>query len=140
LHRALRYGTIPSIYRSDEPCEDFESYVGTCDFGEACETYLHHEILSYLDYTKQDSLHYWRSTGGYEVDFILNGCTAIEVKSKSTIGTKDLKGVRALKEEQLLKHYCVVYTGEQKRITEDNIHIYPLHQFLTSLWDGAFSS
>ena len=35
---------------------------GTPEFGEALETYLMHELISYSDYVSQESLSYWRST------------------------------------------------------------------------------
>jgi len=82
---------------------------GTVEFGEAFETYLHHELKSYLDYTKNGDLYYWRSTNGQEVDFILDNITAIEVKSKPTIAPKDLKGLRVLKEEAFSASLLPIY-------------------------------
>ena len=113
---------------------------GTVEFGEAFETYLHHELKSYLDYTKNGDLFYWRSTNGQEVDFILNDIAAIEVKSKATIAPKDFKGLRALKEEELLKYYIIVYPGTDERTTEDGISILPCNIFIKRLWDGEYIS
>jgi hypothetical protein len=47
-------------------------------------------------------------TSGFEVDFILNGMTAIEGKGKEVVGERDLRGLRALREEGLLRNYLVV--------------------------------
>ncbi|NDC25006.1 MAG: DUF4143 domain-containing protein, partial [Proteobacteria bacterium] len=77
-------------------------------FGEAFETYFFHELCAFKDYTKRESLQYWRSTSGYEVDFILDEHTAIEVKGKSIITDKDLRGLKALREEKLMKKYFLV--------------------------------
>jgi len=111
---------------------------GTVEHGEAFETYIHHELKSYIDYTKQGDLCFWRSTNGQEVDFILNDSTAIEVKSKMTIAPKDLKGLRTLKEEELLKHYLIVYPGSDERVTEDGISIVPYSTFIKRLWKGLY--
>jgi len=59
-----------------------EFRAGTPEFGEALETYLMHELVSYSDYISGESLSYWRSTSGFEVDFILGDHTAVEVKAK----------------------------------------------------------
>ena len=111
---------------------------GTVEHGEAFETYIHHELKSYIDYTKQGDLCFWRSTSGQEVDFILNDSTAIEVKSKMTIAPKDLKGLRTLKEEELLKQYLIVYPGSDERVTEDGISIVPYSTFIKRLWKGLY--
>ena len=50
------------------------------------------EILcdTLIDYKMpHTSLHYWRSTSGFEVDFILGGEAAIEVKGKPEIGQRE---------------------------------------------------
>lgn len=111
---------------------------GTFEYGEAFETYLHHELKSYLDYTKNGDLYYWRSSTGQEVDFILNDIAAIEVKSNTTIASKDFKGLRALKEEELLKYYIIIYPGKDERVTEDGISILPYDIFIKRLWDGEY--
>lgn len=113
---------------------------GTAEYGEAFETYIHHELKSYLDYTKNGELYYWRSINGQEVDFILNDTAAIEVKSKSVITSKDLKGLRALKEEDLLEYYIIVHPGSDERTTADKISILPYNIFLKRLWEGEYLS
>jgi hypothetical protein len=50
---------------------------------------------------------------------------------------RDLRGLRALKEEALLKHYVVVSLEPRPR-TVDGIRILPWQQFLEQLWAGAF--
>ncbi len=44
----------------------------------------------------------------FEVDFILGRKLAIEVKTTEHVNDRMLKGLRALKEEQLIEHYVVV--------------------------------
>jgi predicted AAA+ superfamily ATPase len=107
------------------------------EFGEAFETYIFHELSAYIDYTEAVPLSYWRSTSNFEVDFVLADKTAIEVKAKEPVGERDLRGLRALKEERLLKHYVVV-TLEMRPRTVDGIRILPWQHFLEELWAGAF--
>lgn len=107
------------------------------EFGEAFESFIFHELTTYIDYTEPASLGYWRSTSNFEVDFVLADKTAIEVKAKEHVGEQDLRGLRALKEEGLLKSYVVVSLESRARKT-DGIHVLPWREFLTKLWDGAF--
>ena len=107
------------------------------EFGEAFETFILHELSTYLDYTEAMPLGYWRSASGFEVDFVLADKTAIEVKAKTPIGERDLRGLRALKEEALLKHYVLV-SQEPRPRTVDGIRILPWQDFLGELWAGAY--
>jgi hypothetical protein len=54
------------------------------------------------------------------------------------VGDRDLRGLRALKEEGLLKRYVVVSLEARSR-TVDGIQILPWKEFLDRLWAGAFS-
>ena len=112
---------------------------GTSEFGEAFETYLMHELVSYRDYISGEPLSYWRSTSGFEVDFILGDHTAIEVKAKENLSTQDLKPLRALAEEKKLKRYLCV-SLEPRRRTLDNLMILPVREFLEALWSREYSS
>ena len=111
---------------------------GSPEFGEAFEAYLHHELRTYCDYEGVPDLAYWRSTSDFEVDFILNDRTAIEVKAKANVSDRDLRGLRALQEERLLKHYVVASLETAPRRV-DGIQILPWQEFLTRLWEGAFA-
>ena len=106
-------------------------------FGEAVESYVFHELSSFLDYTDERPLAYWRSTSNFEVDFVLADKTAIEVKAKNPVGDRDLRGLRALKEEALLKHYVVVCLEPRPR-TVAGIRILPWKVFLERLWANEF--
>ena len=112
---------------------------GTPEFGDAFETYIFHELMCYRDYISGDPLTYWRSTSGFEVDFIIGDHTAIEVKAKENVSTQDLKSLRAIAEEKKLKRYlCVSLEARTRKL--DGITILPVNEFLKALWDGQFSS
>jgi predicted AAA+ superfamily ATPase len=110
---------------------------GTPEFGELFETWLHHELVSYRDYASFEPLAYWRSTSGFEVDFVVADHTAIEAKAKETVGAQDLRALRALAEEKSLKrHLCV--SLEPRRRTVEGIEIWPYREFIEALWAGQF--
>ena len=107
------------------------------EFGDAFETYIAHELRSYVDYKGAGDLCYWRSTSGYEVDFVVADNLALEVKAKANLSSNDLKGLRALREEGKLEHYVAV-TLEKRPRTVDGIRILPWSDFLDQLWESAY--
>lgn len=110
---------------------------GTAEYGDAVETYVMHELSAFNDYQATQPLAFWRSTSGFEVDFILGDHTAIEIKSKTTVTPADLKGLMALSEEALLKRYlCVSLEPRPRRVGP--IEILPLMEFLERLWAGSY--
>lgn len=111
--------------------------MGSPEFGEAFESYMYHEIRTYCDYRGNCDLSYWRSTSGFEVDFIINDKTAIEIKAKANIAGKDYKGLRSLKEEELLKDYILVSLEDTPRKVE-SIQILPWKRFLENLWHDEY--
>jgi predicted AAA+ superfamily ATPase len=95
--------------------QEREFRVGAPGFGGAFETYILHELTCYRDYASGEALSYWRSTSGFEVDFIVGDHTAIEVKAKETIASSDLKSMNALAEENKLKRYLCVSLETRRR-------------------------
>ncbi len=104
-------------------------------YGEALETYIFHELRTYTDYQKLAPLLYWRSTSQFEVDFILDESTAIEVKATKNPGPGDFKGLAALKEEKKFKRYLLVCNAPRSRVVA-GIEVYPIQKFLEELWRG----
>ena len=111
---------------------------GTPEFGEGFETFILCELLSYKSYQSGDVLHYWRSTSGFEVDFIIGDHTAVEVKAKKSIARHDVKPLLKLAEEKKLKRYlCVSF--ESRARTYENITVLPYKEFLEALWNGEYT-
>lgn len=109
----------------------------TPEFGEGVETYLMHELVAYRDYVSGEPLSYWRSTSGFEVDFILGDHTGIELKAKDTISPRDVRSLRALAEERKLKRLiCVSLEMRSRRV--DGIAVMPMQKFLDALWSGEY--
>ncbi|MDA3938737.1 MAG: AAA family ATPase [Spirochaetia bacterium] len=109
---------------------------GSADYGEFFEHFICMELKTWIDYIKPRTLfNYWRSTSGFEVDFLLEGEIAIEVKSASVISAKHLKGLKALREEGFIKRSIVVCQESRPRLI-DGIEILPWEYFLDLLWSN----
>ncbi len=110
----------------------------TPEFGEAFETFIFQELAAWSDYKSGESVEFWRTKTGFEVDFVLGGHTAIEVKSGSNVSNNDLKSLRAIIEENRLKRYiCVCREHLPRKIGE--IDVMPYEAFLDALWNGEFT-
>lgn len=111
---------------------------GTPEFGEAFETILMHELLCFRDYVSSEALSFWRSSSGFEVDFIIGDHTAVEAKAKENLSFQDIKSLLMLAEEKKLKRYlCVCLEPRIRRV--DNVIILPYKEFLEALWRGEYT-
>ncbi len=111
--------------------------LGGWEFGKSFEHYILMELKAYQAYRNPElDLTFWRTAGGFEVDFILGNLeVAIEVKA-GTVHEGDLRGLRALLEERRVKHPVVVSLEAQPRIMDRRIQILPWKTFLERLWNG----
>lgn len=108
-------------------------------FGKAFEHFIALEIRAWISYTRNNTeVFYWRSQSKLEVDFILGDQYAIEVKSTDNVTERQLKGLRALKEEGLIKNYCVISLDPNYRKTNDGIEIYPWKMWLEKMWSLTY--
>ncbi len=106
-------------------------------FGKAFEHWVIQEMRAYLSYSRSsEEMCYWRSLSQFEVDLLIGERLALEVKGTSLVQDRNLKGLRALKEENIFKKYVVVSLDERARVTEDGIEILPWKTYLKKLWSG----
>jgi len=106
-------------------------------FGVTFEHFIILEVRSFLSYSRSRlKMGYWRSTSQFEVDLTIGEKVAIEVKSTELVQDKHLKGLKALKEENLFDQYIVVSMDSKERRTQDGIRIIPWRSFLELLWSG----
>jgi len=109
---------------------------GSADYGEFFEHFICLELKTWIDYQKPRTLfNYWRSRSGFEVDFLINGEIAIEVKAATIISSKHLKGLKALNEEGFIKRLIIVCREPRPRLL-DGIEILPWKYFLDLLWEN----
>ena len=109
------------------------------EYGKLFETYIAQELVAWLDYSRRrERLSYWRTRqSDYEVDFIIGDEVAIETKTTRLVNEKrDLRGLRALKEEGIFSRFILVSRDEVVRTTEDGILLLPWQEFLEWLWSG----
>jgi uncharacterized protein len=112
---------------------------GSSDLGPFFEHFIYMELAAWRDYrSPRTRIRYWRSTSGFEVDFILGDAVAIEVKATTRVDTRDLRGLRALREEGLMTS-CIVVCREGAARRLDGIDILPWETFLDRLWSGSIA-
>lgn len=103
-------------------------------FGKAFEHFLILELRAYLSYRRlRTQMSYWRSTSKFEVDCIVGNDWALEFKATDLVSDRHLKGLKALREEKLIKNYAIISQDSEKRKV-DGVIIYPWREFLTDLW------
>jgi predicted AAA+ superfamily ATPase len=93
------------------------------------------ELRAYLSYRRiKDSLTFWRSTHGDEVDFLVGDHTAIEVKSTKHVSSHHFKGLVILREEMVFKNFYMV---SQDRVEKKQNGMILVHweNFLEKLWN-----
>ena len=111
---------------------------GTPEFGQALETIVFNELIAYRDYVSREPVAYWRSTSGFEVDFVLGDHTAIEVKAKRNVSNQDLKSLLALADERSFRSLiCVCLEPRPRKVGA--VSILPCAEFLSALWDKRFT-
>ncbi|UCF05884.1 MAG: ATP-binding protein [bacterium] len=111
---------------------------GSDRFGRAFEHFILNEVRAYISYNRLDHpISFWRTSSGFEVDLIVGDMDlAIECKSTREIRAVDLKGLKALSEEETPRRKIVVSRVERPRKTDDGIEILPWWDFCKKLWDG----
>ena len=111
---------------------------GSTEFGKAFEHFILMELRAHSVYSGLlYPIRYWRTSSGFEVDAVLGDANAIvEIKSSETITYRDLKGIRAFREEHHAGRALVVSAVPAPRRTDDGIDILPWQDFLTRLAAG----
>jgi len=105
-------------------------------YGMSFEQFIGMEIRAYLSYSRiKDPLTFWRTTHGFEVDYLIGDHTAIEVKSTHKISPRHLKGLKALQEEKVFKKYLLI-TQDKISIEKNDIRAMHWNDFLQKLWRG----
>ena len=107
--------------------------------GAALEGFILQNILAFNEYNgNRNKVYYWRTKSGTEVDFIIYGeeFLAIEVKHTDKISNKDLKGLKAFREDYPETSPIFLYRGTE-RLLIDGILCLPCAEFLLKLKPGA---
>lgn len=104
------------------------------EFGEFFEHFVFLELRAWIDYlSPRTSLHFWRSTSGFEVDFVVGGSVAVEVKATRHVTERHLKGILVLGEDLPLARRILVCREERPRRVQ-GVDVLPWRGFLDELW------
>lgn len=111
--------------------------------GKAFEHYVFLELMAHkLLRELRHKIYYWRTQDGrYEIDFILGEADiAIECKISQIIEKRDLKGLLSFGQETKAQLNVVCLEPKKRLMSIDNqkVHIWPIQDFLESLWLGDF--
>jgi predicted AAA+ superfamily ATPase len=112
--------------------------IGTPEFGHSFENYILMELKAYQAYRNPElDIRYWRTSTGFEVDFILGDLNvAIEAKGSSRVHSAHTRGLRALLEEHQVGKAIIVALEKHPRMLESGVEILPWQNFLKRLWAG----
>ncbi len=110
--------------------------IGSKEFGKSFEHFILMELKAYQAYRNPElPLHYWRTSGGLEVDFILGEMEcAVEIKTSTRIDHHAAKALKVLQEDHTVKRSIIVsFESEPKKLNK-NIECIPWKLFLDMLW------
>lgn len=104
--------------------------------GAALEGLVAQHLIAWNGYRgNKNSLFYWRTRGGSEIDFVLYGeeiFWAIEVKNASRVNDQDLRALSAFKDDYPECQAIFLYRGKDK-LLKKGITCVPCEQFLIQL-------
>ncbi len=107
-------------------------------WGESFEHFIGMELRAFISYQRiKSKLEFWRSVNGQEVNFVVEEILAVEVKETQKVTKADLKGLKALAEENKFKHLICVSNDKFDREI-DGIQILNWQTFLNRLWRGEY--
>lgn len=113
----------------------------TAAYGKAFEHLVWQELSAYQKYlSRRSRLNFWRDLRGAEVDFVIDGHVAIEVKASSLVHEKHLKGLHAITGQRDFPiHRRIVVCQEPHRRRMSGIDVIPYREFLEELWSGSLT-
>ena len=110
--------------------------------GQALEGLVAQHLRAWAAYGKQNAqqsaLHFWRTRGGSEVDFVVygeSGLQALEVKNATTAHRSDLRGLRTFRADYPEAEAVLLYRGVE-RLRIDGIWCLPVEEFLRGMVPG----
>lgn len=112
--------------------------MGTPEFGHSFENYILMELKAYQAYQNPElDIRYWRTSTGFEVDFILGDMQiALEVKGSQNVHDAHIRAIKALLEEHAVGKSVIVCLEKEPRMLEQGVEVLPWRDFLERLWAG----
>ena len=107
--------------------------------GQALEGLVAQHLRAWAAYSDNDTeLYFWRTRSGVEVDFVVygaHGVQAFEVKNASRVDAKDLRGLRAFRDDYPEAQAALLYCGHD-RLRVGDIWCLPVDEFLQRVVPG----
>ena len=107
--------------------------------GAALETLVYQHLRAWVEYSNaRDSLYFWRTRGGSEVDFVVygpSGFWGIEVKNAARIRPADLRSLRSFVDEYPEATPVFLYRGTERALV-GGITCLPVEDFLHTITPG----
>ena len=104
--------------------------------GAALEGLVAQHLRSWISYSRNDcQLYYWRTKAGSEVDFVIYGpdnFIAIEVKSSTRVERRDVRSLKAFREDYSEAQTLLLYGGREK-LKINGVLCLPCEGFLRNL-------
>jgi predicted AAA+ superfamily ATPase len=104
--------------------------------GAALEGLVAQHLRAWIEYTPSElDLYYWRTRSGVEVDFVVygpGGFWALEVKHAATVRSRDLRSLKALRDDYPECQVLFLYRGEDRLLIDDILCV-PVEEFLRQL-------
>lgn len=101
--------------------------------GQALEGLVAQHLRAWAAYSQHDAeVFYWRTQGGTEVDFVVyreSGIQAFEVKNAARVYRRDLRPLKAFRDDYPEAEAAVLYRGRD-RLEIDGIRCLPVADFL----------
>ncbi|MDR3605800.1 MAG: DUF4143 domain-containing protein [Oligoflexia bacterium] len=107
-------------------------------YGRSLEQYLINEVAAYNSYArKKKELFFWRDKSGYEVDLLVEGELAVEIKATRRAAERDLRGLVEFQKEKCVSRSVLVSRDPVPRKI-GSTEFLPVELFLERLWGGDF--
>lgn len=104
--------------------------------GSALEGLVAEHLRAWTDYRNRgDTLHYWRTRSGVEVDFVVygpSGLFAFEVMGQATVRPADLRGLGAFLQDYPEAKATLLYRGKE-RLQHGKVRCLPVAEWLAAL-------
>jgi predicted AAA+ superfamily ATPase len=84
----------------------------------------------------RNTISYWRTRYGVEVDFVLygpDGFWAIEVKNVRRVDPADVRALKAFRGDYREAEALLLYRGDDRRLVVDGVRCVPCKEFLQGL-------
>ena len=122
------------VYRSLRPAGSLDRPSELA--GPALEGLVAQHLRAWLAYSQADArLHYWRTRGGSEVDFVVYGAAgfwAFDVMNADRVRPADLRGLTSFGDEYPEARRVLLYRGPQ-RLVRRGVLCMPVEEFLMRL-------